>query len=259
VPTKHQPRKPAARKPRGNGNGTRRAATAAKVIHRRLRADIVSMRRNSGEAVSEKEIAARHGVSRTPVREALLRLADERLIDIVPQSGTFVARIPVAALPEAIMVRKALEQLTAGLAARHAERSDIARLHDLLQTQRRTAAAGDRDRFYEADEAFHAAIADAAGYPGIWLLVLQVKMQVDRYRRLTLPVAGRMTQVVKEHKKIVAAIEARDPDGAAAAVAEHLDRLRASIGDVRDRYPDYFDAPAAAPFLSREPAKRMRG
>jgi DNA-binding GntR family transcriptional regulator len=84
-------------------------------------------------------------------------------------------------------------------------------------------------------------------------------MQVDRYRRLTLPVAGRMTQVVKEHKKIVAAIEARDPDGAAAAVAEHLDRLRASIGDVRDRYPDYFDAPAAAPFLSREPAKRMRG
>ena len=205
------------------------------------------MRRKPGDAVSEKEIAARHGVSRTPVREALLRLADERLIDILPQSGTFVARIPIAALPEAIMVRTALEQLTAGLAAEHAGRTDIARLNELLQTQRRTAAAGDRDRFHNADEAFHAAIADAAGYPGIWRLILQVKVQVDRYRRLTLPVAGRMTQVVKEHKRIVAAIEARDPSGAAAAVADHLDRLRASIGDVRDLHPDYFIDPATMP------------
>src|SRR5262245_19341886 len=140
VPTRKQRHNSSSRKPRGSGGAARRAATAANAIHRRLRADIVSMRRKPGEAISEKEIAARHGVSRTPVREALLRLADERLIDILPQSGTFVARIPVAALPEAIMVRKALEQLTAGLAAEHADRSDVARLNELLQTQRRTAA-----------------------------------------------------------------------------------------------------------------------
>lgn len=218
----------------------RRANTSANIIFRALRADIVSMQRLPGEAVSEKEIAANHGVSRTPVREALLRLADDALVDIVPQSGTFVAKIPLAALPEAILVRKSLEQLTVGLAAERAGHDDIARLHELLDAQRGAAAAGERDRFHDADEAFHAAIAAAAGYPGIWALIQQVKVQVDRYRRLTLPVPGRMAQVVKEHRPIVAAIEARDPARAASAMARHLNSLRASIGDVRELNPNYF-------------------
>ena len=198
------------------------------------------MRRQPGEAVSEKEIAAAYGVSRTPVREALLRLADDQLIDIVPQSGTFVARIPLAALPEAILVRKSLEQLTAGLAAEHANRDDVARLQETLEAQRRAATEENRDLFHDADEAFHAGIAAAAGYPGIWTLIQQVKLQVDRYRRLTLPVPGRMAQVVKEYKPILAAVTAHDSVRAAAAMAAHLDGLRASIGDVRDLNPNYF-------------------
>jgi GntR family transcriptional regulator, rspAB operon transcriptional repressor len=242
--------------PPDTGGGLRRANTSANIIYRELRADILSLRRKPGDAVSEKEIAASRGVSRTPVREALLRLADDRLIDIVPQSGTFVARIPLGALPEAILVRRSLEQLTAGLAAEHATRADMVRLRDSLQIQRRTAAAGDRDRFHEADEEFHAAIATAAGYPGIWTLIQQVKIQVDRYRRLTLPVPGRMVQVVKEHKRIVAAIEARDPARAAAAIAAHLDYLRATIGDVRDLNPEYFEP--ASPAVTA-PARRARG
>ena len=84
-----------------------------------------------------------------------------------------------------------------------------------------------------ADEAFHAAIAEIAGHPGIWALIQQVKLQVDRYRRLTLPVPGRMRLVLDEHRAIVAAIEARDGAGAAAAMSVHLDGLSASIGDVR--------------------------
>jgi DNA-binding GntR family transcriptional regulator len=237
---------PAPKPPESSG-GQRRANTSANIILRDLKADIVSMRRRPGEAVSEKEIAAAYGVSRTPVREALLRLADDQLIDIVPQSGTFVSRIPLAALPEAILVRKSLEQLTAGLAAEHASRDDIARLQDAVEAQRRAAAEENRDLFHDADEAFHASIAAAAGYPGIWTLIQQVKLQVDRYRRLTLPVPGRMAQVVKEHKPILAAIAAHDAARAASAMAAHLDGLRASIGDVRELNPNYFvDAPAAA-------------
>ena len=240
--------------------GLRRANTSANIILRELRADIVSMRRKPGEAVSEKEIAAAYGVSRTPVREALLRLADDQLIDIVPQSGTFVARIPLGALPEAILIRKSLEQLTAGMAAEHASRDDVARLQELLESQRRAAADGDRDRFHDADEGFHAAIAAAAGYPGIWTLIQQVKVQIDRYRRLTLPVPGRMSEVVKEHKLIVAAIAAHDPARAASAMAAHLDGLRASIGSVRDLNPNYFveaaTEEASRPSDLRTPAPR---
>src|SRR5262249_39328891 len=134
-----------------------RAHNAAQHVYRALRDDIVSMRREPGQPIVEKEIALKRGLSRTPVREALLRLADEALVEIFPQSGTFVARIPVGALPEAILMRTALEQTTARLAAERAEASHVARLHGLIERQRRVAARGDRDRFHAADEAFHAA------------------------------------------------------------------------------------------------------
>jgi DNA-binding GntR family transcriptional regulator len=217
-----------------------RPNSSAHLIYRVLRAEIVAMRRRPGEPISEKEIALAHGVSRTPVREALLRLADDLLVDIRPQSGTFVARIPLAALPEAILVRKALEELTARLAAERAADAHLVQLREIIDEQRHMARRGDRDRFHEADEAFHAAIADAAGHPGIWALVEQVKVHVDRYRRLTLPVPGRMEQVIDEHRPIMAAIEAHDPPRAGACMIEHLEQLRVSIPDVRDLNPDYF-------------------
>ena len=228
-----------------------RAGNTAHLVHRELRDDIVSMRRKPGEPIVEREIALAHGVSRTPVREALLRLAGEELVDIFPQSGTFVARIPVAALPEAILMRTALEQTTARLAAERADASNLARLRELIERQRRVEARGDGNRFHDADEAFHAAIAEAAGHPGIWRFIEQVKIQVDRYRRLTLPVLGRMRRVLKEHAAIVAAIEAHDAPGAAAAMAAHLEALRASIGDVRDLNPDYFVDGAAPGGIGR--------
>jgi DNA-binding GntR family transcriptional regulator len=227
-----------------------RAETAAKALYRELKADIVSMRRKPGNPIIEREIAASCGVSRTPVREAVLRLADEALVDIFPQSGTFVAKIPLAALPEAILVRQALEQLTARLAAEAATADQVTELHALIERQRRMQKAGNRDRFHEADEAFHAAIAEAAGHPGIWTLIQQVKVQVDRYRRLTLPVPGRMARVLQEHTAIVKAIEARDPARAVAAMAAHLDGLSASIADVRDLNPEYFVEEPRPPALS---------
>ena len=220
--------------------GRPRAGNTAHLIYREVREDIVSMRRKPGEPIVEREIALARGVSRTPVREALLRLADEDLVEIFPQSGTFVARIPIRALPEAILMRTALEQTTARLAAERADAAQFAHLHELIARQRRIVARGDRERFHEADEAFHAAIADAAGHPGVWRFIEQVKIQVDRYRRLTLPVPGRMRRVLDEHAAIVAAVETHDGTAAAAAMAAHLENLRASIGDVRDLNPDYF-------------------
>jgi GntR family transcriptional regulator, rspAB operon transcriptional repressor len=227
-----------------------RAGNTAHLIYRALRDDIVSMRRKPGEPIVEREIALVRGVSRTPVREALLRLADENLVEIFPQSGTFVARIPIGALPEAILMRTSLEQTTARLAAERADAQQVARLRELLDRQRRVQSRGDRDRFHEADEAFHAAIAETAGHPGIWRFIEQVKMQVDRYRRLTLPVPGRMRRVLAEHAAIVAAIEKHDAPAAAASMAAHLENLRASITDVRDLNPGYFVDAAPVATLS---------
>ena len=218
----------------------KRARTLAATIYAELRQELVSLQRLPDEAVSESEIARAYGVSRTPVREAILKLADEGLIEIFPQSGIVVSRIPMAELPEAILIRKALEETTARIAATRITASQGLGLQSLLQSQRETCAAEDRDGFHRADEAFHAMIADIAGYPGIWTLIQQVKVHVDRYRRLTLPQPGRMERAIAEHEAIVAAIIARDPQGAVAAVDRHLEGLLTDISATRELNPDLF-------------------
>jgi DNA-binding GntR family transcriptional regulator len=222
-------------------NGRPRTATAASRIYSDLRAELVSLRRLPGEAVSEAEIALSYGVSRTPVREAILKLSDEGLLEIFPQSGIIVSRIPVTALPEAIIIRKALEETAARLAAERATSSQILALHSILERQREANAAKDGDAFHQADEMFHAAIADVAGYPGIWKLILQVKVNVDRYRRLTLPQSGRITQVIAEHEVILRAIETHEPSAAGIAMDSHLERLLADISATRSVNPEFFE------------------
>jgi GntR family transcriptional regulator, rspAB operon transcriptional repressor len=222
-------------------NGRPRTATAASRIYADLRAELVSLQRRPGEAISEAEIAVSYGVSRTPVREAILKLSDEGLVEIFPQSGINVSRISIAALPEAIVVRRALEETTTRMAAEHATASQLLALHSVIARQREADAAGDREAFHQADELFHATITEIAGYPGIWKLILQVKVNVDRFRLLTLPQAGRMATVIAEHKRILSAIEAHDPDNAAIAMAKHIERLLGDIAGIKHLNPEFFD------------------
>jgi GntR family transcriptional regulator, rspAB operon transcriptional repressor len=222
-------------------SGRPRGETVASLIYSDLRAELVSLKRPPGEVVSEAEIALSYGVSRTPVREAILKLSDEGLLEIFPQSGIFVSRIPLTALPEAIIIRKALEETTARLAAERATSSQILALHSIVERQREAAAAGDNEAFHEADELLHGMIAEVAGHPGIWKLILQVKIHVDRYRRLTLPQTGRITRVIAEHEAIVAAIEQHDPQAARLAMEAHLERLLGDIRATRNGNVEYFD------------------
>jgi DNA-binding GntR family transcriptional regulator len=247
MPARATKRTEAAARPTAAGgrrNGRPRAATASARIYSDLRGQLVSLQRRPGEVISEAEIALSYGVSRTPVREAILKLSDEGLLEIFPQSGIFVSRIPVAALPEAIIIRKALEETTARLAAQRATASQILALHSVVERQREADAAGDRDGFHQADEMFHAAIADVAGYPGIWTLIQQVKVHVDRYRRLTLPQQGRIARTIGEHEAILGAIEAHDPLAAGIAMQVHLERLLADISATQNINPEFFDAPS---------------
>jgi DNA-binding GntR family transcriptional regulator len=225
--------------PSGGGLPNRPPSVAAQ-IHARLRREIVSLERRPGSPLVEKAITLSYGVSRTPVREALLRLANEGLVDIFPQAGTFVSRIPQRALAETIVIRMALEEKAARLAAECATRSQVMSVQAIIEQLRESASSGDREAFHQADERYHAALAEMAGYPGIWVLVQQVKVQVDRYRRLTLPQEGRMQRVIEEHQAILDALAAHDGDGAAALMNAHLSALLSSVEDIRHVNPDYF-------------------
>lgn len=226
---------------RGPETAGLRAIPASARIQAALREAILGMRLLPGTALSEKDVAESYGVSRTPVREALLRLAEERLIDIYPQVGTFVSRIRVDGLSDAMVIRAALERVTVRAAAERADGAARAELKDNLARQRATDRAGDLDAFHAADEDFHQIIARHAGHPHLWRVVKQEKVQVDRCRLLTLPQPDRRKRVMAQHGDIADAIAAGDADAAEAAMTGHLADVLPSIDDLRQAHPDYFE------------------
>ena len=165
---------------------------------------------------------------RTPGRKGRASRAEQGYLHCGPNgAGHFVK-----------MVHNGIEY---GLMAAYAEGLNIIANADVGLRQREADAADDREAFHQADEAFHATIADVAGYPGIWKFIQQVKIHVDRYRRLTLPVMGRMTEVIAEHEPIMAAIEAHDPEAARIAMDRHLERLLSDISATQNTNPEFFD------------------
>ncbi len=216
------------------------AITLSEAQYERLRGAIVSMDLLPGTAISEKAIAQSEGISRTPIREAILRLTKENLVEVVPKSGTFVARIPISSLPESLIARRALESMTTRSAAHHARRSQVLELHAIIERQREMAERGDIKGFHRGDEDFHEMIAIVGKLRGLWILVQQVKLQVDRFRHLTLPEDGRMTMVVEEHAAIVAAIEQNDEVAATAKMEAHLTGLQLHIAHAVEAHPEFF-------------------
>jgi DNA-binding GntR family transcriptional regulator len=212
----------------------------SQLVYRDLFHAIISMELVPGSPILEREITQRYGISRTPVREAVLRLAKDRLVDVVPKSGTFVSRIPFSDVREAIIARQALEAVTVRAASEKASESQIMELRAIVQRQRETAEAGQEEAFHHADDAFHAAIAVAARLPGIWGMIQQIRIQVERYRRLTLPQPGRMMMVVGEHGDVLDAMARRNGDEAVGCMTLHLNKLKLDTAVFRDLWPDYF-------------------
>jgi DNA-binding GntR family transcriptional regulator len=216
--------------------------SASRRVYLCLRQRIVEMSMLPGARIVEREIAEELGISRTPVHEAVQRLADEGLVEVLPRSGTFVARIPLDALEEAMLVRNALETAIIEKAAERATADGVARLRVILEEEEAAVQANDLRAFHRSDETFHATLAELSGYPGVWPIILQAKTQMDRYRQLTLPLEGRMTGVLAEHRAVVDAVASGDPRQAVLAMRDHLDHVLPVLEMTRKLRPEFFIA-----------------
>jgi GntR family transcriptional regulator, rspAB operon transcriptional repressor len=176
-----------------------------------------------GAIIDEKMIAARLGVSRTPVREAVKKLTDEHLVDVVAQSATRAARIDRHEVEQAFLIRRALEMESAAQAAGRMRREDTETLSGILD---RHALAIERRRFGDAirqDDKFHRAIAEISDLPRLWGAIEISKGQLDRCRHIMLPKKGEGEATLAQHRDIIRALESRDPESARAAMARHLE------------------------------------
>ena len=192
-------------------------------VYRLLRQAIITLRLPPGATIIEKQITDRLGISRTPVRDALRQLADEGLIHVKPQSGTFVALIDRQQLEEGRLIRRALEVEGIKLAVARVAESDIDRLKDILALQERAAQRNRYPEFIAGDDQFHRAISELSGFPRLWRVISGAKAQLDRVRHLSAPLPGQSDRVLRQHRAIVAALAKRDPEQSVRALSHHLD------------------------------------
>ena len=202
---------------------TGKASGKSDQIYETLRRAIVRLEMEPGSAISEKELCGRFEVSRTPVREALQRLAEEDLVDIHPHSGTWVSRISFALAEEGFVLRRALEVESVRRAAALVTEAGIAELDGLIARMRLTLRDDRLADYLEVDDAFHAAIARISAYPRIWKFIGLAKVQLDRMRQLSAPVPGHLAEVTEQHAAIVQALARRNAMQAELAMRIHLD------------------------------------
>ena len=209
-------------------------------VYEALRASIETVEFPPGLRLSENELAERLGVSRTPVREALLGLSDDRLVEIVPQLGTFVAPITRAALTDAQFIRESLECAAVADAAADAGEAEIAALRAIVARQAETRDAADLERFYSLDDEFHRSLCRIGGRQIAWSISQRASGHLNRVRRLSLPVHDYIADMVAQHTTVVDAVADHDPDAATATLGAHLSRVLVGLGEIAQEHPDYF-------------------
>jgi DNA-binding GntR family transcriptional regulator len=185
-----------------------------------------------GSTLDEAALVEAHGVSRTPVREALIQLAAEGLIEMRPRHGAVVTSIGPGRLIEMFEVMAELESMCGRLAARRmsvGEHKTLAKAHEDCEKAR---AAHDPDAYFYANEQFHAAIYAGSHNQFLSEQAQQLHRRLRPYRRLQLRVRDRMGSSYTEHAAIVQAITAGDPQAASAALHGHIVVQGERFGDL---------------------------
>lgn len=224
---------------RAQVDGLRRASTRTHVYNV-LRRAIISLELVPGEALSEVGLANRYAVSRTPVREALIRLADDGLVDVVPQLGTFVSRISVRDIMEVQFIRETLERASLSHAVARIGRNDGRRLHRILDEQEEAEHTGDLEQWFATDEELHRALVEIGGHPKVWPIVSSAKAHLDRVRMLTLPDPHRLRVLHAHHHAIVEHVIAKRERQADELLRDHLHLVVDMLEDFHRKHPDYF-------------------
>lgn len=204
-----------------------------------LRDEIVTMALKPGDIISESDIAGRYGVSRQPVREAFIRLAQQGLLMIRPKRATVVKKISPEGVRQSRFIRESIEvEIVRRLATNPGDAADV--LKGLIADQEVASAANDSRRFHTLDELFHRTMARLAGVEYAWQLIDDHKMQLDRVRYLTLG-ASSSRVAIDEHMLITKAVAAGDVAGAEAAMRAHLARAEVLLAQTIADHPDYFE------------------
>lgn len=210
-------------------------------IYRFLRQDIVTCAIHPGSLLSEKEVSTRFNVSRQPVREAFIKLAEAGLVQVLPQRGTFVRKISAQRVADGRFIREAVEVAVVRRAATEATAVGLATLEHNLQLQKLAAERHDSQSFLLLDDEFHRLIAQSIACELAWETVENIKATLDRVRFLTLSKVSPPESLIEQHHQIYLALCAKDADAAEQALRRHLQEMIFSITPIAEQNSDWFE------------------
>lgn len=206
--------------------------STAQNVFELLRRDIILGALRPLEPIRENEIAERLGVSRTPVREALLRLANLGLVEIFPQSGTRASPIRLGKVRAAQFIREAVEVEVVRRACRTATDAHFAEIENLIEDQVVAASRNELRRLFELDEEFHRAIHKAADLLAVADELDDLKVHLNRLRYVSVHWPRGADSIIGEHRLILEALRRRDEEQATAAMTTHLRAVLAVLDRV---------------------------
>ena len=217
---------------------------AASQIFGFIRDAIISMELLPGQMISETALAQQFGVSRTPVREALIQLSNIGFVEVLPQRGTYVSKFSMEKILEARFIREALEVAVVSQIATNPDETIRLEAVDvcekIIADQKTAAADDDALAFQNLDDDFHHALASFTQYPRVASFIEAEKAHMDRVRNLSLHVSGQYKRVISQHVAIIKGIKAGSADKSAVAMSIHLKDVYNILELIPQEHPEYF-------------------
>ncbi|SMP59044.1 GntR family transcriptional regulator [Anoxynatronum buryatiense] len=232
-----------------------KSETAREYALRILRSNIISMHLQPGAFLSENELAMEMGVSRTPVREALIELSKAQIVEIYPQKGSMISFIDPDLVEEARFLRYVLEPAIVEMACDVSSKQDIFKLEENIRLQEFYLENPAPNKLLEMDDAFHKKLYSICKKERTYYMIKGFMIHFDRVRNLSLSTIKDI-KIVSDHKAITAAIANGDKAEAKAVIEKHLSRYKIDEKTMREQYPQFFKKQHENELFSSKDANR---
>lgn len=219
--------------------------TARDYAFRVIKDNIIRLELEPGSLVSENELAAELGLSRTPVRESLIALAKAKVVEITPQKRSIVAPIDEVLVEEARFIRYVLECSVVCLVCQMASEADLLRLEENVKLQETYMESGPLESIHDLDNQFHKHLFAIAQKQQAYDMVQNLAIHFDRIRNIALNGIHDL-EIVEDHRKILEAIRNHDEQMAREMMELHLSRCKVDSVSIREKFPHYFKPAVSA-------------
>ncbi|MCR8657052.1 GntR family transcriptional regulator [Paenibacillus endoradicis] len=209
-------------------------------VYEALKQQIVTLKILPGTSLSENEMAVQFNVSRTPIRESFVRLAQEGLVQVLPQRGTLVSLIDRSLVEEARFMRLQLECAIVEIACSDFPAASLSYLTMNLSQQKECLELNDVDRIFTLDQQFHSILFAGVNKTHTWNTMSSLTIHLDRSRKLRLLDNDDWEQIYDQHCQILEAIKNKDADFAIQIMKQHLNRGVDELTVLNEKYPNYF-------------------